>query len=229
MFTGLIETTGAITALAIQDTAAQLTVRAGFAGEVALGDSIAVNGCCLTVVARTADTMTFDLLRETLDRTSLRDAQPGDLVNLERALAAHARLGGHFVQGHVDTASEILRAGAARRRSPTGDRPAAGVCAICRLQRFHRHRWHQPHRRRSARRQLHRLAHPAHRRRDEPAPAPRRRPGEPGVRPAGEIRRAPSRSARLCHSVGPDRANLARRPSHQKRFRLEAPLLALEK
>lgn len=108
MFTGLVEATGKIVALEIHDTAARLTVRAPFAGEAALGDSVAVNGCCLTVVARTADTLTFDLLRETLDRTSLRDAPVGALVNLERALAAHARLGGHFVQGHVDCASEIL-------------------------------------------------------------------------------------------------------------------------
>lgn len=108
MFTGLVEATGEIVALEIQPAAARLSVRAPFAGEVALGDSVAVNGCCLTVVAQTADTVSFDLLHETLERTSLRGARPGDLVNLERALAAHARLGGHFVQGHVDCASEIL-------------------------------------------------------------------------------------------------------------------------
>ena len=108
MFTGLVEATGEIAALEIHDAAARLTVRAPFAGEAALGDSVTVNGCCLTVVARTEHTLSFDLLRETLDRTSLRDAPVGALVNLERALAAHARLGGHFVQGHVDCASEIL-------------------------------------------------------------------------------------------------------------------------
>lgn len=108
MFTGLVEATGEITAIEIAATAARLTVRAPFAGEVALGDSIAVNGCCLTAVAQTAETLSFDLLHETLDRTSLRGAQPGALVNLERALTPHARLGGHFVQGHVDCASEIV-------------------------------------------------------------------------------------------------------------------------
>jgi riboflavin synthase len=108
MFTGLVEATGEITALEIAATAARLTVRAPFAGEVALGDSIAVNGCCLTAVVTTADTLSFDLLHETLERTSLRGAQPGALVNLERALMPHSRLGGHFVQGHVDRASEIL-------------------------------------------------------------------------------------------------------------------------
>jgi riboflavin synthase len=108
MFTGLVEATGEITALEIAAAAARLTVRAPFAGEVALGDSIAVNGCCLTAVAQTAETLSFDLLHETLERTSLRGAQPGALVNLERALTPHARLGGHFVQGHVDCASEII-------------------------------------------------------------------------------------------------------------------------
>ncbi len=109
MFTGLIETTGEVTALEISAAAARLTVRApAIAGAVGLGDSIAVNGCCLTAVAQDGETIRFDLLHETLERTSLRGAKVGALVNLERALAANARLGGHFVQGHVDCASEIL-------------------------------------------------------------------------------------------------------------------------
>lgn len=109
MFTGLVETTGEVAALTLSDTAAQLTVRApAIAGDVRTGDSVAVNGCCLTAIAHDAETIRFDLLRETLERTSLRAARPGSIVNLERALAAHARLGGHFVQGHVDCASEIL-------------------------------------------------------------------------------------------------------------------------
>ncbi|HYR57118.1 MAG TPA: riboflavin synthase [Chthoniobacteraceae bacterium] len=109
MFTGLVETTGEIVALEIKSDRARLTVRApAIAPEVQIGDSIAVNGCCLTAVERNAETISFDLLRETLDRTSLHGARLRSLVNLERALAAHARLGGHFVQGHVDCASEIL-------------------------------------------------------------------------------------------------------------------------
>jgi len=109
MFTGLVETTGEVLALTHADGGAQLTLRApAIAAEVALGDSIAVNGCCLTAVAPDAETLRFDLLNETLERTSLRGVQPGAVVNLERALAAHARLGGHFVQGHVDCASEIV-------------------------------------------------------------------------------------------------------------------------
>jgi riboflavin synthase len=109
MFTGLVETTGEVAALELTASAARLTVRApAIAADVQTGDSIAVNGCCLTAVVHDAETIGFDLLHETLERTSLRGAQPGALVNLERALAAHARLGGHFVQGHVDCASEIL-------------------------------------------------------------------------------------------------------------------------
>ena len=109
MFTGLVETTGEIAALDLTTSGARLLVRApAIAGEVRIGDSVAVNGCCLTAVAQDGETIRFDLLHETLERTSLRGAAAGALVNLERALAAGARLGGHFVQGHVDCASEIL-------------------------------------------------------------------------------------------------------------------------
>jgi riboflavin synthase len=109
MFTGLVECTGEVVALNVSDTGAQLGLRApAIASEVRLGDSVAVNGCCLTVVARDGQTLRFDLLRETLERTSLGAARVGSVVNLERALAAGARLGGHFVQGHVDCASTIL-------------------------------------------------------------------------------------------------------------------------
>lgn len=109
MFTGLIEECGAIAALTLSDTGARLTVRAPLvSGDVKIGDSIAVNGCCLTVVAHAGEELSFDLLRETLERTSLRSAAVGGVVNLERALAAHARLGGHFVQGHVDGTGEVI-------------------------------------------------------------------------------------------------------------------------
>jgi riboflavin synthase len=78
------------------------------AGKVRLGDSVAVNGCCLTVTAREHERIGFDLLQESLDRTNLKTARPGMLLNLELALAAGARLGGHFVQGHVDCAVPIV-------------------------------------------------------------------------------------------------------------------------
>ena len=73
-----------------------------------IGDSIAVNGCCLTVTARDGERVSFDLLAETLRLTNLGALLPGVKVNLEPALGAGAKLGGHFVQGHVDTAAEVL-------------------------------------------------------------------------------------------------------------------------
>ena len=76
-------------------------------GDAGHGDSIAVNGCCLTVVETGDGTFTADVMRETLQRTSLGQAAKGSRVNLERAVAAHARLGGHIVQGHVDGVGTI--------------------------------------------------------------------------------------------------------------------------
>lgn len=109
MFTGLVEETGALLALERSASGARLTVRAPLTGtDARLGDSIAVNGCCLTVTACDSATLAFDLLAETLDRTNLGTLAPGAPVNLERALAAHSRLGGHFVQGHIDTTSRVL-------------------------------------------------------------------------------------------------------------------------
>jgi riboflavin synthase len=108
MFTGLVEATGELVALIPRADGARLSLRVPFAREVATGESVAVNGCCLTAVALDAETIAFDLLRETLDRTNLGALREGTPVNLERALAANARLGGHFVQGHIDTTAEVL-------------------------------------------------------------------------------------------------------------------------
>ena len=109
MFTGLVEETGELLALERSSAGARLTLRAPLVStDARLGDSIAVNGCCLTVTARGGDALTFDLLAETLARTNLGALAAGAPVNLERALAAHSRLGGHFVQGHIDTASRVL-------------------------------------------------------------------------------------------------------------------------
>ena len=109
MFTGIVEELGTVEAVAHQGDAIRLTVRAGTVLEdAALGDSIAVNGCCLTVAQRTDDTWTADVMQETLDRTSLGDATPGDAVNLERAVTVNTRLGGHLVQGHVDGVGTVV-------------------------------------------------------------------------------------------------------------------------
>ena len=109
MFTGLVEEKGTLLALDRSAAGARLTIQAPTIVEgLRLGDSIAVNGCCLTVVTHEDDTLGFDLLVESLARTNLGDLAPGAAVNLERALAAGARLGGHFVQGHIDTTAPVL-------------------------------------------------------------------------------------------------------------------------
>jgi riboflavin synthase len=108
MFTGLVEETGELLSLERSATGARLTLRAPLiSSDTRIGDSIAVNGCCLTVVNRADQTLSFDLLAESLARTNLGDLSPGGRVNLERALAANARLGGHFVQGHIDCTSAV--------------------------------------------------------------------------------------------------------------------------
>ena len=110
MFTGIVEELGTVEAVEHQGDAIRLTVRATTVLEDAgLGDSISVNGCCLTVAERTDDTWTADVMQETLDKTSLHGVQPGDRVNLERAVTADKRLGGHIVQGHVDGVGTVVR------------------------------------------------------------------------------------------------------------------------
>ena len=109
MFTGLVEETARIASVEPIGGGARLTLEAAVVLEgTQAGDSIAVNGCCLTITAMEGNRLSFDLLAETLDKTNLGDQKPGSLANLERALAANGRLGGHFVQGHVDTTAHIL-------------------------------------------------------------------------------------------------------------------------
>jgi riboflavin synthase len=107
MFTGLIEATGRVKSLAAIGDQARLGLVIPFAEELKAGDSVAVNGCCLTVAEISTDAVFFDLLSQTLRVTSLGKSHDGSLVNLERAMLASARLGGHFVQGHVDDTGVI--------------------------------------------------------------------------------------------------------------------------
>jgi len=107
MFTGLIEGTGRVKSLAAIGDQARLGLVIPFAEELKAGDSVAVNGCCLTVAEISTDAVFFDLLSQTLRVTSLGKSHDGSLVNLERAMLASARLGGHFVQGHVDDTGVI--------------------------------------------------------------------------------------------------------------------------
>lgn len=109
MFTGLVEEKGACLWLRRTTQSIQLTITSErIARSVHTGDSIAVNGCCLTVASHRKEQITFDLLEETLRCTNLGNLRPGDQVNLERALSADGRLGGHFVQGHVDETCEVM-------------------------------------------------------------------------------------------------------------------------
>ena len=109
MFTGLIEEVGKVVSTRRGDRGTQLQVTAPqIAKQASSGDSIAVNGCCLTLVSRRGNDLTFDLLEETIARTNLKKLRRNDHVNLERSLRADDRLGGHFVQGHIDCASPIL-------------------------------------------------------------------------------------------------------------------------
>ena len=109
MFTGIVEELGRVVRLETVEDSARLTVEAPtVTQDVSLGDSVSVNGCCLTVAAVHGSTFTADLMAETLTRTTLGSQAPGDPVNLERALRATDRLGGHIVQGHVDATAEVL-------------------------------------------------------------------------------------------------------------------------
>ena len=102
MFTGLIETVGSVRGVEPLGEGSRLSVGASFAGDLAIGDSVAVDGVCLTVVECGPDAFAVEAVRETLRLTTLGRLEPGSRVNLERALAVGDRLGGHFVQGHVD-------------------------------------------------------------------------------------------------------------------------------
>jgi riboflavin synthase len=109
MFTGLVEECGTVVECLVQEHTARLTVRAPLVHVgVQIGDSVAINGCCLTVVDVEGDQLSFDAVPETMARTNLGDMKSGDPINLERPLAAGARLGGHFVQGHIDGVGTVL-------------------------------------------------------------------------------------------------------------------------
>lgn len=109
MFTGLIEEVGTVVAVRAHDQGAELQIAAaGTAKHVSPGESIAVNGCCLTLTSCRSDCLSFDLLQETIARTNLNNLQQNGAVNLEHALRADGRLGGHFVQGHVDCVARII-------------------------------------------------------------------------------------------------------------------------
>jgi riboflavin synthase len=109
MFTGIVQTIGEVDSITAQDGDAQIQISAPGLGleTVAIGDSIAVNGCCLTVTRLTDNAFLADVSHETLNVTTLGDLNVGTLVNLEKALTAGQPLGGHYVTGHVDGVATI--------------------------------------------------------------------------------------------------------------------------
>jgi len=109
VFTGLIQEVGSVVSLETSGSGPQLQLTAPkIAPKVSVGDSVAVNGCCLTVTAKTNAQLTFDLLKETLERTNLQRVGRDSPVNLERAVAAGSPMGGHFVQGHIDCTAKVF-------------------------------------------------------------------------------------------------------------------------
>jgi len=109
MFTGIVEEKGTVTALEQLGDAVRLTIRGPVVTcDAAHGDSISVNGCCLTVATLDGEQFSADIMAESLARTSLGDLDTGSEVNLERAVAAGARMGGHIVQGHVDGTARLI-------------------------------------------------------------------------------------------------------------------------
>lgn len=110
MFTGIIEDIGTVSSLNSSGNSMILTIASNkIVEDVHLGDSISVNGVCLTVTAFTKQTFTVDVMPETMKDTSLRILKAGSPVNLERAMSANGRFGGHFVSGHIDGIGTIVR------------------------------------------------------------------------------------------------------------------------
>ncbi|MDO5554676.1 MAG: riboflavin synthase [Planctomycetia bacterium] len=110
MFSGIVEALGVVEAIVSEPPGVKILVKEpGIAAETNIADSICVNGCCLTVVEKQGDTFAFQAGPETLARTNLGVLAPGSGVNLERALPANGRLGGHFVSGHIDGQAELVK------------------------------------------------------------------------------------------------------------------------
>jgi riboflavin synthase len=133
MFTGIIEEVGAIRGIQAHAKGGRVTVSArGVLDDIKIGDSVAINGVCLTVVEFNSNSLAFDISEETLARTTLGRLRAGNCVNLERALKVGDRLGGHIVQGHVDATGQFIS------KHPAGDGilmrfnyPAEIGCYIC--------------------------------------------------------------------------------------------------
>jgi riboflavin synthase len=109
MFTGIVAALGTVTQIENGANSSKLTIESkGFFVDIKLGDSISVNGCCLTAVSNTADQFTVDVMKQTLSLTNIGKLRVGDQVNLEKAMLVSDRLGGHIVQGHIDALATLM-------------------------------------------------------------------------------------------------------------------------
>jgi riboflavin synthase len=108
MFTGIIEATGTVASIEERGAARRIVIEAPFAAELRVDESVAINGCCLTVVRQRGQTFEADVVEETLSKTNLGGLTAGGAVNLERAMRMGSRLDGHIVQGHVDASGEVV-------------------------------------------------------------------------------------------------------------------------
>ena len=209
MFTGLIEETGSVLWIRATDRGTQLQLSAPrIAGDVQTGESISVNGCCLTVESHRHELITFDLLEETVARTNLGALKPDSVVNLERALVADARLGGHFVQGHIDcTASIIDFAESDSRLEIALPEDRARVCGRKGINRSQRD---QLNRCRSEAGELCHLDHSAYPSSHQLNKCSGRRLGKRRVRYSGQICRANAGRARRERHFAPSPLRMAR-------------------
>ena len=131
MFTGIIEEIGRVAAIRVTPDGATMTVEASrVLGDTRQGDSIAVNGTCLTATSLSESSFDVDMAPETLSKTNLGNLKAGDALNLERSLTPQARMGGHFVQGHVDATGTI------RSMQPDGDSLRVGIGLPEQLMRY---------------------------------------------------------------------------------------------
>jgi len=107
MFTGLVQQVGQLEQISFQGEAGRLRVAAAFSAPLDIGESIAINGACLTLVEQSPATLVFDVLRETFEKTALRNKAPGAPLNLERAMRMGDSIGGHLVSGHIDRTGQV--------------------------------------------------------------------------------------------------------------------------
>ena len=163
MFTGIVEETGRVTSVPAPGRAGRLAIKASRVLEgTRIGDSIAVNGVCLTATELLADGFAADVMPQTLSHSNLGALRAGSPVNLERAMAADGRFGGHIVSGHIDGTGTVRRV----RRDQNAVRftigAPAGIMALIVAQGLHRRRRHQPDGGRPVRRRVRGFGHPAH-------------------------------------------------------------------